>query len=182
MSKTAKSHQGLPPKAKGFLRNRDGAAAVEFALVAGPLVFLICACIELAMVILLSVTLDNATDVASRQIRTGIATSANSTATTFKQTICNNMGWLSGSCMGSLHVDVTNYDSFAAVPTTDLIKAGKFDTTNFKFNIGAASKIQLVRAYYEWPLITPFLNAGLSTLSNKDAVITSKVLFRNEPF
>ena len=185
MSKHATPHRGDPsvrPSLKGLIRNRDGAAAIEFALVAGPLIFLICACIELAMVILLSVTLDNATDVAARQIRTGLTTSGNSSVATFKQKICDHMGWLSGSCMGSLKVDVTTYNSFADVPKTDLIKNGEFDNTNFKYNIGGASKIQLVRAYYEWPLITPFLNAGMVSLSNQDAVITSKVVFRNEPF
>lgn len=168
--------------ARLFRRDRKGAAAVEFALVAGPLIFLICACIELAMVILLSVTLDNATDVASRRIRTGLSTAGNTTLDAFKQDICDSMGWLSGSCMGSLKVDVTTYNNFADVPTTDLIKNGDFDTANFKFTIGGSSKIQLVRAYYEWPLFTPLLNGGLSSLSNDSAVITSKVVFRNEPF
>ena len=165
-----------------FLRDSKGAAAVEFAMVAGPLIFLICACIELALIILLSVTLDNATDRAARDIRTGTTTAGNSTITTFRQSICNHMGWLSGSCMTNLHVDVETYSSFASVPTADLIKDGKFDTANFQYTIGTGSKIQLVRAYYEWPLITPFLDAGLSTLSNKNAVVSSKVVFRNEPF
>ncbi len=165
-----------------FLRDARAAAAVEFAMVAGPLIFLICACIELALIILLSVTLDNATDLASRDIRTGITTAGNSTVTTFKQSICNHMGWLSGSCMTNLHVDVETFSSFANVPTADLIKNGQFDTANFQYTVGTGSKIQLVRAYYEWPLITPFLNAGLSTLSNKNAVVSAKVVFRNEPF
>ncbi|EGF91879.1 tadE-like family protein [Asticcacaulis biprosthecium C19] len=167
---------------QSFCRDHKGAAAVEFALIAGPLVFLICACIELALVILLSVSLDNATDVASRQIRTGIATTGNTSLTVFKQKVCDKMGWLSGSCMSSLKIDVTTYNNFSEIPTTDLIKDGEFDESKFNFNIGGASKIQLVRAYYEWPLFTPFLNAGLTTLSNQDAVITSKVVFRNEPF
>lgn len=165
-----------------FRRDGRGAAAVEFAMVAGPLIFLICACIELALIILLSVTLDNATDRASRDIRTGITTAGNSSLTTFKQSICNNMGWLSGSCMTNLHVDVETYSSFAAVPTADLIKNGQFDTANFQYTIGTGSKIQMVRAYYEWPLITPFLDAGLSTLGNRNAVVSAKVIFRNEPF
>ena len=68
------------------------------------------------------------------------------------------------------------------MPTSDLIKNGKFDTANFAYVIGSGSKIQMVRAYYEWTLFTPFLQSGLSTLTNKDAVITAKVVFRNEPF
>ncbi len=162
--------------------DKRGSAAVEFALIAFPLIFLIFSCLELAMVVLLSVTLDNATDLAARQIRTGILTQANSTAASFRTQICKNMGWLSGSCNTSLQVDVQTYNSFAQVPTTDLIVAGKFDTANFAYVIGNGSKIQMVRAYYEWTLFTPFLQAGLSSLSNKDAVITSKVVFRNEPF
>jgi Flp pilus assembly protein TadG len=165
-----------------FGRDRKGAVAVEFALVAFPLVFLLLACFELAMVIVLSVTLDHATDVTARQIRTGILTQSNSTAAAFVQKVCDNMGWLASTCPSSLHVDVQTYDSFAQVPTTDLIKNGQFDTANFAYNIGGGSKIQLVRAYYEWPLFTPLLQTGLATLSNKDAVISSKVVFRNEPF
>ncbi len=164
------------------VRDRRGSVAVEFAMIAFPLIFMILCCFELALIVLLSVTLDNATDLASRQIRTGILTQANSTAAIFRQKICANMTWLSGSCEASLQVDVQTYDSFAQVPTTDLIKNGQFDSANFAYVIGKGSKIQMVRAYYEWPMFTPFLQAGMTTLSNKNAVISAKVVFRNEPF
>lgn len=163
-------------------RNTRGAAAVEFALIAFPLCLLIFACLELAFVVLLSVTLDNATDLAARKIRTGITTQGNSTAVSFRQEICGNMGWLQGSCSASLKIDVQTYNSFAEVPTADLIKDGEFDSANFAYVIGGGAKIQMVRAYYEWPLFTPFLQGGLTTLSNKNVVISSKVVFRNEPF
>jgi len=167
---------------KAFGADKRGAAALEFALVAAPLIMLICGCLELALIILLSVTLDNATDMTAREIRTGITTQANSTATSFKQEICSRMGWLGGSCMSQLMVDVQTYPTFANVPTTDLIANGKLQTSNFVYNIGVGAKIQMVRAYYDWPLITPFLDAGLSTLSNGDAVVSAKAVFRNEPF
>jgi Flp pilus assembly protein TadG len=159
-----------------------GTAAVEFALVAGPLIVMIFACLELALIILLSVTLDNATDIASRQIRTGITTQANSDVNSFKQSICDNMGWLGATCMSDLMVDVQTYNSFGAVPNTDLIKDGEFETANFAYKIGAGNSIQLVRAYYQWHLFTPFLESGLKLLDNGDAVIATKVVFRNEPF
>lgn len=162
--------------------DRRGSAAVEFALIAFPLIFMIFCCFELALIVLLSVTLDNATDLASRQIRTGILTQSNSTAVSFRQEICENMTWLGGACEGSLKVDVQTYDSFAQIPSTDLIKNGEFDSANFAYVIGNGSRIQMVRAYYEWPLFTPFLQPGMTTLSNKNAVITAKVIFRNEPF
>lgn len=165
-----------------WARDRRGATAVEFALIAFPLIFMIFCCLELAVIILLQVSLDNATDLAARQIRTGILTQANSTAASFRQKICGNIGWLESSCNSSLLVDVQTYESFAQVPTTDLIKNGQFDSANFAYVIGGGSKIQMVRAYYQWPMFTPFLQGGMTALSNKDVVVTAKVVFRNEPF
>lgn len=162
-------------------KDRRGATAVEFALVVGPLIFMIMCCLELALVILVSVTLDNATEMASREIRTGEMTSA-STSDDFRKLICNNMSWLSGSCLASLQVDVRTYDSFSLVDLSTPIKNGQFSASTFYYQVGGGSKIQLVRAYYEWPLFTPFLKPGLSTLSNGDALITSTAIFRNEPF
>jgi Flp pilus assembly protein TadG len=162
--------------------DRRGASAVEFALIAFPLIFMIFCCLELAFIILLSVSLDNATDLAARQIRTGILTQGNSSAASFRQKICGNISWLEGACNAALKVDVQTYESFAQVPTTDLIKNGEFDTANFAYVIGSGSKIQMVRAYYEWPMFTPFLQGGVNSLSNKNVVVTAKVVFRNEPF
>ena len=165
------------------LRDSRGSAAVEFALVAGPLIFLICACVELALIFLVSVTLDNATDLASRDIRTGLTTNANTSVEQFKQKICSKMGWLGGNCISSLQVDVQTYNSFAdlsAAPPP--IVDGKFSAASFLYIIGAGTRIQMVRVYYEWPLITPLLDGALSRLGNHNAVITAKAVFRNEPF
>jgi Flp pilus assembly protein TadG len=156
---------------------------VEFALVAGPLIFLICACTELALVFLLSVTLDSATELASRGIRTGLTTQANTSQQAFKQAVCNNMGWLSDSCMANLNIDVQTYSSFAlAAAPNDPLTDGKIVASNFYYIIGTGSKIQMVRAYYEWPVFTPMLSGGFTKLSNSDIIISAKVVFRNEPF
>ncbi|MDV6332068.1 TadE/TadG family type IV pilus assembly protein [Asticcacaulis sp. 201] len=169
---------------KRAVKDTRGAAALEFALVAGPLIVMICGCIELAVIILLSVTLDNATDVAARDIRTGLTTMANTpNATAFKAKICNNMGWLSASCVDSLRVDVSTFKTFNDVKAPTAIQNGQFiPASNFSYTIGAGSEIQMVNAYYEWPMFTPFLSAGLTTLSNNDVVIRSSSVFRNEPF
>jgi Flp pilus assembly protein TadG len=165
-----------------FGRDRKAAAAVEFALIAAPLIFMLCACIELGMVFLVDVTLDNATQAAARGIRTGTTTAANTSKAQFIAQICNNMGWLAASCPTSLTVDVQTYSTFSLVPLTDPVTNGKIDSTKIAYNIGTGSQIQEVRAYYDWPLFTPLLNGGLSTLSNGDALLSAKVIFRNEPF
>ena len=166
-----------------LLKDKRGSAAVEFALVAGPLIFLICACVELALVFLVSVTLDNATELASRDIRTGLTTNGNTSVQQFKQKICNQMSWLGGSCASSLQVDVQTYSSFADLSTAPApIEDGKYKAASFRYNIGAGTRVQMVRVYYEWPLITPILDGALSRLGNNNAVISAKAVFRNEPF
>ncbi len=164
-----------------FGRDRKAAAAVEFALIAAPLVLMMCACVELAMVFMVSTTLENATETVSRGIRVGTITAANTSQAQFMQDICNNMGWLAGSCMSNLSVDVNTYTSFEGVPLSDPVKSGVL-STSLNYIIGTGSDIQEVRAYYSWPLFTPLLNPGLSTLSNGDALLSAKVIFRNEPF
>ena len=163
--------------------DRKAAVAVEFALIAPALILMICACLELCMAFLVSVTLDNATQTAARGIRTGNTTSANTTPAQFVADVCNNMGWLSGSCPTSLTLDVETYSTFsAAAGAASLVQNGKFTSTPPAFQVGTGSQIELVRAYYTWPLFTPLLNPGLVTLGNGDAVLTSTVVFRNEPF
>ncbi len=166
---------------KRFSGDRKAAAAVEFALIAAPLIFMICCSIEVGMIFLVSVTLDNATDVAARGIRTGLTTGGNTTQAQFVQAICNNMGWLASSCPSSLSVDVQTFSSFTAVTTvSSLVQNGKLLPPAYA--VGGGSQIQMVRVYYDWPLFTPLMNPSLSTLANGDAVLTYKVVFRNEPF
>jgi Flp pilus assembly pilin Flp len=50
-------------------RDRKGTTAVEFALIATPLILLIFACLELSLFVVVNVSLDNATQSAAREIR-----------------------------------------------------------------------------------------------------------------
>lgn len=167
-----------------FRAARDGAAAVEFALVATPFIALLFGILELGMVFMVSTTLDNATEAAARTIRTGQVQLAGSpTQAKFKTAICDNMAWLGSSCSSSLHVDVRTYSYFKDVTAPDLTTKGAFDEKKTQFVPGAPEAIVVVRAYYEWSLITPMLNEGLQTYKGSGKrMISSTVTFRNEPY
>jgi Flp pilus assembly protein TadG len=166
-----------------IIRDQSAATAVEFALVAMPFLFMIMSVFELALVFTVATSLDSATAKAARQIRTGqLQTSGGATASTFAQSICNNLGWLSSQCTGNLSVDVRTFTSFGNVTPVNPVSNGAFSTNNLTFNMGNAGDIVLVRAYYQWTLFTPFLNGGLQALSNGKTVVTSTVAFRNEPY
>src|ERR1700757_628082 len=82
----------LRPFARRFLRAERGATAVEFALVSLPMLVMVFGLLELALVFLVGLTLDNATQIASRQIRTGeFQTSGGTSKANFKTLVCSNM-------------------------------------------------------------------------------------------
>lgn len=166
-----------------FRRARDGATAVEFALIAAPFLALMFGVLELGMVFMVSTTLDNATEAAARKIRTGeFQTAGGGSAATFKNAICDNMTWLGASCSSKLQVDVRTFTKFANVALTDPVTNGAFDSTKTTFVPGNGEDIVVVRAYYEWTLVTPMMNAGLASLGGTKRLIYSTVTFRNEPY
>jgi hypothetical protein len=92
------------------------------------------------------------------------------------------MGWLGGECMNNLKLDVDAYDNFSLVPLVDPIQNGQFMVGDMGYDIGGASKIQLVRTYFTWNMILPSLMGQPTTMSGGKMVLSSKVVFRNEPF
>lgn len=180
MARTARKIKALYSR---FRRARDGATAVEFALIAAPFMALMFGVLELGLVFMVSTTLDNATEAASRKIRTGEFQSAGSaSAAAFKTAICDNMSWLGSSCSTNLQVDVRTFTKFANVTLTDPVTNGAFDSSKTTFVPGDGEDIVVVRAYYEWTLITPMMNAGLANLGGTKRLIYSTVTFRNEPY
>jgi len=86
-------------------------------------------------------------------------------------------------CPGGLILDITTFTNFsntARPPRID--EDGVFSGANEQFSPGSRNDIVLIRAYYEWELITPFISAPLSNLDNGNLLIETGIAFRNEPF
>lgn len=168
-----------------FARAQRGATAVEFAIIALPFLTLLFGIIELGMVFLVSTTLQNATDNSARQIRTGqFQTSGSNTKADFKNLVCSNMTWLASTCAANLIVDVQTFDDFTSLAAKGQINAATFDPNNLCWSSGQPGDIVLVRAYYQWQVFTPLLNAALVNMgagSNK-RLIGAATSFRNEPW
>ena len=172
---------------RDFARDRAGTAAIEFAFVAGPFLFMIFALIELALIFLLSTSLDAATDRASREIRTGQFQTAGQDAQAFKTKVCTGMTWLAGNCATALSVDVRTYTVYNDVQQQSPVKTvdGKklFDDAAIQFAASLPpSTIVVVRSYYRWPLISPLMNQGLVKLDGGVALVSSNQTFQTEPY
>jgi Flp pilus assembly protein TadG len=175
---------GCYARARLFKTANGGAAAIEFALVAIPFFFLLIVLFELALIFLLSTTLQSAIVTASRSIRTG-AIQSSSTPTTqaqFVTKVCNAMGWLQTSCVSQLQIDVRPENSFTSIVAPNPMANGTFDPTVLTFNPGIAGQVVLVRAFYQWPLISPGLDSMFSKSKNGIDVIVETTAFVNEPY
>lgn len=184
-----RSHARRPkgPDPKGFLSDRSGTAAIEFAFVAGPFLFMIFAVIELALIFLLSTSLDAASDQVSRRVRTGQFQTANMSADDFENELCAKMTWLANNCKASLSVDMRTYTSYTQVTREEPTKTenGKttFDDSKIQFVANPAPEtVVVVRSYYRWPLITPMLNQALAKLDGGVALVSATQTFRTEPY
>jgi Flp pilus assembly protein TadG len=172
-------------RTRGFLRDRSGAMAVEFALVAAPLLFMLFSIIELALVFMVSSSLENATTEVARTIRTGaIQTAGGGSQTAFRNAICAKIGWMQASCQANLSVDVRTYAQFANQNAPDPVNSATktFNSGATTYSVGVQGDIVLVRAFYRWKLISPFLKGGLERLSGGVTLLTAAATFKNEPY
>jgi Flp pilus assembly protein TadG len=173
------SFRGRPIRG-GFLRNRDGSAAVEFALVVLPFCVMIFAILEVALIFTLDSVLENAAIGTGRLVRTGQASAQGMTAAEFKTQLCSRMSIFSGDCEARATVDVRAIPQFNMAPP-DPVAGGVFNPAGLTYTNGQPGSLMLVRVWYEHPLLTTFLSQGLSNVGDRTAMLTATTAFRNEP-
>ncbi|WP_312127707.1 TadE/TadG family type IV pilus assembly protein [Brevundimonas sp.] len=166
-------------------RGREGAAAVEFALVSLPFFVLILAILEIAVVLTVSALLETATLNSGRLVRTG-QVSQTMTQAEFKAEICERMLVFRSQCMGRLFLDVRPVNTFSNPLVPDPIgKNGQgktvFDEEQTAFQPGQPRDLMVVRVWYRQPTMTPFLNQAMSRVSG-DTLLHATSAFRNEPY
>lgn len=165
---------------RAFRGAEDGAAAVEFALIAAPFFFMLFAIMEVALIVFVTTALENATTEAARQIRTGSFQASGGGAAEFIDEICDRGVLLDCS---RLSVDVRTFQSFGAIdPANPLDDDGNLREDEFLFVPGAGRTIVLVRVFYQMPMRTPILSRVFSNMAGNELLLTSAASFRNEPF
>jgi Flp pilus assembly protein TadG len=165
-----------------FARHQDGAAAVEFALVAVPFLALLFAILETALVFFAGQTLEAAASDSGRLIMTGQAQTAGYTKDDFKTQVCNRLAGGVFNCSNGVYVDVKTYASFSAVNTASPIVNGTFDPTKVAYDAGTQGSIVVVTLYYQWPIYVSLLGNNLSNLNGGSRLLVATSVFRNEPY
>lgn len=167
---------------RGLWRAQDGAAAVEFGLVALPFLFMLFAVLEMALFFTLDSVLDNATVETGRLVRTGQVTSASMTPEQFQEELCNRMSIFADNCRApnTTTIDVREVPQFDADienPADD----GELAAGETGFDPGGPGSLILVRVWYRQPIITAFLAPGEQDKARGYRLLSSTTAFRNEP-
>ncbi|MBB3352188.1 Flp pilus assembly protein TadG [Rhizobium sp. BK049] len=188
---------------RAVARSRDGAAAIEFALLAIPYFLVIFAILETFIAFAAEELVSNAVDTMSRRMRTGQITynlgrTTDMSQTQFRQAFCNEISILI-SCSTSeaatpskLYLDVQTFSSFSAIPTTiPKVSSDRYadiNTAAFKYTPGGAGTINMLRAYYRWEIITDLVRPYITTIRPSDGSMPTQYLiiatsvFQNEQY
>lgn len=181
--------------ARQFARRQDGAAAVEFALVAVPFLALTFAIIETALVFYAGQVLETAATDTGRMIMTGQG--ASWSIGDFQKQLCGgknsptDQNPAAATAINALFncqkigISVQTYTSFSNAATGDgaapPTSGGNIDQANMPFAPGGPNCIIAVQLYYQWPVYVSLLGDNLSNFGS-DRLLVATSVFRNEPY
>jgi Flp pilus assembly protein TadG len=183
-----------------FARDQKGTLAVEMAFVGPPFLLLMLGIIELGLTLTTQMVLDGAARDAARLIRTGQVQSQGDPIGTFQNLLCSDMSTLMtvSDCNSKIIFEVQVYASFGSVSFTPCTRNNNTTGTGTacSFTPGTGGQIIGVQASYPRPFIIPWVGGCLSGGScwagpgttygtnsgTGTAVLTSTVIFQNEPF
>jgi Flp pilus assembly protein TadG len=170
-----------PTIAKRLIRQQDGSAAVEFAMVAAPFIALLFAIVETAIVFFASQSLEAAAADSARLVMTGQAQTQSFDAAKFKTAVCAKT-YAIFDCSGSMSVDVRTFANFSAVDTSKPIDANGNVNFTPQYDPGGPGDIVVVRLLYQYPVWVNLFGYGLANVSGGKYLMIATSAFRNEPY
>jgi Flp pilus assembly protein TadG len=157
-------------------------ATIEFGLIGSLYVMMILGALEVGYTLFLESVLDNAARDAARQIRTGQVQVASSPTTSFSTLVCNDVSWVI-PCASILYQSQAFWQWSEANIGMNSALARNVDGSlaSSGFDAGSPGEIVIVTVTYNYAFLTPWM-AKLIGGSYGAALLTSTVVFQNEPF
>lgn len=188
------ANQVTPPRKRrlrSFVKNREGATVVEFALLALPFSLLIFAILESCISYASEEYMQNITDDLARQLRTG-QIKKSIAAEAFKDRFCDRFETFAGdSCKTKIIIDLRNFPKFsdaAALKTyvndnNEIVVPG-----GAKFEPGPSQSKNILRVFYPWPVLSDIMRPRMSVVRDTGLTYDNATLhfatatWQNEPF
>jgi Flp pilus assembly protein TadG len=166
-----------------FKKDSSGSVAIEFSMLAIPFAMLVFAIIEVCVSFTEQQVMANVTDDVSRLMRTGQMKTADATPAAVRTKICNALQFMAPAGCPGLDIDLKEYASYGAVPTTiPYLPSGDINTSGFTVALGGATTINHLRVFYRWPVITDLMSSYMSGLPGKKMLLYSSATWRVEPY
>ena len=165
---------------KRFPSNTDGATTVEFALIGPLLVLIFMAILEVSIMFFAAASIDGAAIDAARRIRTGQNQSTADPASDFSTSLCSSLSSII-NC-GSIFHDVRTVTTFASVDLETAIDPVTGEPVTYGYTAGGAESIVVVRVMYYWDVVTPLISTFFSNSASGKRLLSSTVVFQNEPY
>ena len=187
MGKNSVSRTGA---ARKFLGCRNGASAVEFAIVAPIFLALVMSTFEVGWFYFVNATTDAATVNIARYIRTGQAqndgyTSQGNRDDFFANKVCPKLQFLA-NCQSKITAEVKKFATFAelAADTSDMIcrNDNPRDINNITFEPGSDNAIVRVRICMIYKTLNPAIGMSLAKNQSGERRITTTYILRVEPY
>jgi len=168
---------------KKWVRNEDGAVAIEFALVAAPFFITIIGIMEFCLFFATGMALEGAANDAARVIRTGEAQKSGDPVTVFQDRLCETISVI-------VNCDGVNYevieipdDSFYSIADYEPEFDEDGNLVSQGFAPGGVESTVLVRLAYRYNFKTPLIKHILSG-GDVETPYThmATVVLRNEPY
>ncbi len=169
-----------------FVKSDAGATAVEFALVAGPFLFVLCTICETGVMLFTEYAIQSGVQEATRQLRTGQAQAASMSAASFKSKICELAGIVI-DCEADVTVYVKPATSFSSLKSNlpSFLNVGSKPDGSpnpGSYGCGGPSMPVGVIATYDWEFSVPFMSFMGNIQGGKARRLHGIAIARNEPF
>lgn len=165
---------------KEWRYNREGTAAVEFALIGVPFIFMVIGIIEMSMMFTAQSLLESSTAEAARQIRTG-AVQQGGGEDEFSETLCDFASTLI-PC-GEIQYQVVSMDTFEDaddIPDAEFDEEGNLEDQGF--DPGGVSDVVMIRVAYRYPIKTPMMQTMLTNNGDSNRIMLSTIVLQTEPY
>lgn len=167
----------------GWSQDQEGAAAIEFALVAMPFIMIVVAIIEIAVMYTANSVMLGATQDAVRAVRTGqvqVISDPDEAEDFFREQICAHIPIRLVDC-NEIQFTVQVLDSFAdANTTTQIDEDGNLADDSLDF--GDAEDVVLVNVLYYHPMLTPMMGVFFADSPGNTKLLTATFVFQTEPY
>jgi len=166
-----------------WVRSEDGTTAVEFSLLALPMIMMIVGILEISILFASATLLEGAAGSSSRMIRTGQlqqgAMGAGDPAAIFRQSVCDYAIALI-DC-DDVVIEVREMDSFADFDDFAPEYDADGNLVSQGFNASGSGGRVLVRIGYRYEMMTPFIGPLIAGGDNALQFLSTVVL-QNEPY